>query len=70
MRQGRPAARCTACEFEWHSPAMADGLRVIGSCPRCGGELEFAADGPMAIDEEPIRDVNPSRVLGLTKPPR
>jgi len=21
---------------------MADGLRLLGSCPKCGGELEFA----------------------------
>jgi hypothetical protein len=25
---------------------MADGLRLLGSCPKCGGELLFAADAP------------------------
>lgn len=41
-----PVARCTDCRFEWHSHAMADGLRLLGSCPKCGGELVFAADRP------------------------
>jgi hypothetical protein len=39
-----PAARCTACGFTWNSAAMADGLRLIGSCPKCDGALEFNAD--------------------------
>jgi hypothetical protein len=25
---------------------MADGLRLLGSCPKCGGELLFAGDAP------------------------
>ncbi len=41
-----PAVHCLGCQFEWHSPAMADGLRLLGSCPKCGGELEFAASEP------------------------
>lgn len=36
-----PAARCTGCGFAWNSVAMADGLRALGSCPKCSGELEF-----------------------------
>ena len=39
-----PAVRCSACEFHWNSRAMAEGLRLLGSCPKCGGELLFAAD--------------------------
>ena len=35
------AVRCTGCEFTWNTPAMADGLRVLGACPKCKGELEF-----------------------------
>ena len=69
MRQGRAAARCTACEFEWNSAAMAEGLRLLGSCPRCGGELEFAAGAPEIVEEPEVRDVAPARVLGLTRPP-
>ena len=70
MREGTPAARCTACEFAWNSAAMAEGLRLIGSCPRCGGELEFADDAPEAVEEPVVRDVEPARVLGLTRPPQ
>lgn len=36
-----PAARCSGCGFAWNSTAMADGLRALGSCPKCGGELHF-----------------------------
>jgi len=34
--------RCLGCTRTWHSHTMADGLRSIGTCPRCGGELEWA----------------------------
>lgn len=27
---------------------MAEGLRLLGACPRCGGSLEFAADAESA----------------------
>jgi hypothetical protein len=43
-----PAVRCSDCQFHWNSPAMADGLRLLGSCPKCGGELIFAADAAPA----------------------
>ncbi len=39
-----PAVRCCDCRFVWNSAAMADGLRLLGSCPKCGGELLFAKD--------------------------
>jgi hypothetical protein len=48
MRNSPPAVQCTACAYEWRSEAMADGLRMIGSCPRCGGELAFASAAPAA----------------------
>ena len=35
------AARCTGCRFTWNTPAMVEGLRVLGGCPKCKGELEF-----------------------------
>ena len=25
------AVRCTGCEFRWNTPAMAEGLRVLGA---------------------------------------
>ncbi len=37
-----PAARCLDCGSVWHSTLLVDGLRLIGTCPRCGsGTLEF-----------------------------
>ena len=71
MRDTRPAATCTACGFAWRSAAMAEGLRLLGSCPRCGGELEFATDGaPAPASQEPeVADVDPSRVLGVPRRP-
>ena len=39
-----PAVRCTSCAFAWNSAAMAEGLRLIGSCPKCGGDLTFRED--------------------------
>jgi hypothetical protein len=66
------AVRCTGCAFTWNTPAMAEGLRVLGSCPKCGGELEFrdaAAPAPPAASE--TRDADPSAaphmVLGIPR---
>jgi hypothetical protein len=49
MENASPAVHCVACEREWHSEAMADGLRLIGSCPRCGGELAFAEPATVLV---------------------
>jgi hypothetical protein len=62
------AVRCLACDFRWHSPSMADGLRVLGACPKCSGELEFAQG---ATDAAPAtaaaHDAAPHLVLGLPR---
>ncbi|WP_372789674.1 hypothetical protein [Paraconexibacter sp.] len=65
---------CTDCAFAWNSATMVDGLRLIGSCPRCGGALSFRdpepdqdrADEPAA----PHRSTDeraPHLVLGLPR---
>ncbi|HZO35715.1 MAG TPA: hypothetical protein VFB41_02450 [Solirubrobacteraceae bacterium] len=65
-----PVVTCTSCKRVWRSAAMAEGLRHVGHCPRCGGELEFH-DGPVA--EGPDRDgkalegVEPHLALGIPK---
>jgi len=69
MKDTRPAATCTACGFAWRSAAMAEGLRLLGSCPRCGGELEFGGDTAPPADEPAVADVDPSRVLGVPRRP-
>ena len=36
-----PLVRCSGCGFAWNSAAMAEGLRLLGSCPKCDSALEF-----------------------------
>jgi hypothetical protein len=51
---------------------MADGLRRLGSCPRCGGAIEFRED---VVEPEPITvaisatraDVAPHLILGIPR---
>lgn len=65
-----PRVLCLACSFVWNSEAMADGLRVIGKCPRCSGELRFreSADAPaLAPVDEPLVEMAPHQVLGLPR---
>ena len=64
-----PAVRCLACAFEWNSPLMADGLRLLGSCPKCGGELEFATTAPAEeVPAAPVADLRaPHLVLGVPR---
>jgi hypothetical protein len=69
MRQGVAAARCIECAFEWRSAAMAEGLRVLGACPRCGGGLEFAGDAAPVTEEPEVQDMDPARVLGVPRRP-
>ena len=71
-RQGRrPSVACRDCGFGWHSARMVEGLRLLGSCPRCNGELEFAgAEPPSALAHEASDAPAPHLVLGLPRPPR
>lgn len=69
-----PAVHCSACEFRWNSRAMAEGLRLLGSCPKCGGALSFADDAaaaPPAPAAErfaaPERKTAPHLVLGIPR---
>lgn len=72
MESRRPAVTCLACEREWNSVSMAEGLRLLGHCPRCGGALSFAAResqaSPLArLAPEVARDLAPHLVLGLPR---
>jgi hypothetical protein len=68
-----PAVRCSGCEFTWNSPAMAEGLRLLGSCPKCSGELVFAGDAEAPAPSEPAerftseRAKAPHLVLGIPR---
>jgi hypothetical protein len=71
MMTNSPAVSCTACARTWHSPAMVDGLRMLGTCPRCGGELEFldqaAADPAARQSAEGEQPLAPHLVLGIPR---
>ena len=64
-----PAVHCLACQYEWHTRVMAEGLRLLGSCPKCGGELAFADAQPAReAPESPKMDVRaPHLVLGVPR---
>jgi hypothetical protein len=64
-----PAVHCLGCSYEWHSRAMAEGLRLLGTCPKCGGELAFADERPaQKAPESPKMDVRaPHLVLGVPR---
>ncbi len=66
---------CRGCSRTWHSITMAEGLRVIGACPRCGGELDWADGSGPAEVSVPVHVVTnvrgdavaPHLVLGLPR---
>ena len=67
-----PAVRCSSCEFAWNSAAMAEGLRLLGSCPKCGGGLEFQEDDldrhrRVVLAPAPAGAVDPHLVLGIPR---
>lgn len=70
-RVSEPRVSCTSCTRTWNSLSMAEGLRRIGTCPRCGGELRFAsaagADGRTAVEAPHSPDLPPSQVLGIPR---
>jgi hypothetical protein len=63
-----PAVHCLGCEYEWHSKVMAEGLRLLGTCPKCGGDLEFADVAPAQAVDAPRLDLRaPHLVLGVPR---
>jgi hypothetical protein len=49
---------------------MAEGLRVVGGCPRCGGTLVFAdGAGAQTAEAQPTGDAQsaPHLVLGVPR---
>lgn len=64
-----PRVRCGDCSFAWFGASAAHGLRIVGSCPRCGGELEFLGDeeqdaADVAMADRSASAVAPASVLG------
>jgi len=62
---------CHDCGRTWNSPSLAEGLRLLGSCPRCGGELSFRdqAEESPGPDTPPEGNaaVEPHLVLGIPR---
>jgi hypothetical protein len=64
------AVRCRGCGFTWNTAAMAEGLRVLGSCPKCAGALEFGArakGGTSAASDTAPTAAAPHLVLGVPR---
>jgi hypothetical protein len=68
-----PRVRCDGCAFEWFGRITAHGLRVVGTCPRCGGVLDFLCEeieeemmpGPDFTGHQVGEQISPAQVLGL-----
>jgi hypothetical protein len=64
-----PAVRCLACGFAWNSPALAHGLKAIGSCPKCSGDLHFLVDveEPSRAGDDRADTLEPHMALGVPR---
>lgn len=66
-----PIVHCLACDRGWYSQTLAEGLRALGRCPRCGGELVFdaitPAGAPAPAGAIAAEDLAPHQVMGLPK---
>jgi hypothetical protein len=65
-----PSVQCTDCGFAWNSAAMAEGLRLLGSCPKCAGDLDFRDDDTLTARFETVvaaRGTAPHLVLGIPR---
>ena len=64
-----PLVTCAACDRAWHSATMADGLRLVGKCPRCSGTLLFAdaAPAPAPAPAQAAAATAPHLVLGVPR---
>jgi hypothetical protein len=63
-----PRVRCHDCDFAWYGATAAHGLRVVGNCTRCGGELDFLIEDDPAATPSPVSErltgMSPAAVLG------
>jgi hypothetical protein len=67
-----PTVACTSCDRTWMSASMAEGLRLLGRCPRCGGTLKFASDASgepatAKVAPEQADSMAPHLVLGIPR---
>ena len=66
-----PAVKCRDCGRSWNSPSLAEGLRLLGACPRCSGTLVFRDEAEPAAEPatpaEGHAPVEPHLVLGIPR---
>ena len=67
-----PLVTCPGCDRGWHSATMADGLRLLGGCPRCGSGLVFHDDAATSAAQARAADARhdalaPHLVLGAPR---
>jgi hypothetical protein len=67
MATGRARVICTQCEFQWFGEIAAHALHMVGSCPHCRGALRFREESPLPPIVEPVANVPPHHVLGVTR---
>lgn len=73
METKPPIVTCTSCDRNWMSASMAEGLRLLGHCPRCGGTLNFSDDASPSesrmgrIAPEDAAVIAPHLVLGIPR---
>lgn len=69
--QREPLVACDRCGKGWYGARMAEGLLLLGSCPRCAGPLRFTGLPASPVEESELsRSVAPHMVLGLPRPSR
>jgi hypothetical protein len=65
--RSNPRVRCRDCDFAWYGATAAHGLRVVGSCTRCDGDLDFLTQDEVpaaAPVTERLAGLSPAAVLG------
>ena len=65
-----PAARCEGCGFAWYGETAIDGLRALGHCIRCGGQVAFRDRPPPPTHMDPVQPgMGPHQVMGAPRLP-
>ena len=67
IRSEKAKVSCTACGFEWFGSTAAHALRLVGSCTKCRGHLEFSDDTAADAAQDLVADMPAHLVLGTPR---
>jgi hypothetical protein len=67
IRTEKAKVSCKECGFEWFGATAAHALRMVGSCTKCRGELEFMEESTAPADAARATDVPAHLVLGTPR---